>query len=93
MFLFLFFPFSSLFLCFNDLFTHFFLATFLSLWATILLVISNRREEMETAEVGREVVAVANVEIQQTIGQVAHLVWGASTAYLMTWKGCAFPSV
>lgn len=46
------------------------------IWATIPLVISNRREEMETAEVGREAVAVANVEIQQTIGQVAHLVWG-----------------
>ena len=46
------------------------------IWATIFLVISNRREEMETEEVGREAVAVANVEIQQTIGQVAHLVWG-----------------
>ena len=46
------------------------------IWATILLVISNRREEMETAKMGREAVAVANVEIQQTLGQVAHLVWG-----------------
>lgn len=34
------------------------------IWATILLVISDRREEMEAAEVGREAVAVANVEIQ-----------------------------
>lgn len=31
---------------------------------------------METAEMGREALTVANVEIQQTIGQVAHLVWG-----------------